>query len=200
MAKVSVRNLSFLDWRDLNLTVEENEIVSVFGESGSGKSLFLRALADLIPWEGSIKLDDESCLDTEPAMWRKKVAYIPTEILWWSDTVSEHFENGIRREDLDRLGLAEEALSWSPTRLSMGERQRLGLLRALDREPEALLLDEPTANLDSNSTRAVEELVCEYVRDRSACAVWVSHDESQLSRIASHRYRMADKELRADST
>ena len=194
-----MRNLSFLDWQALDLTVEASEIVSIYGESGSGKSLFLRAMADLIPWDGSIKLDGENCLDTEPAVWRKKVAYIPTEILWWSDTVSEHFENSVRREDLDRLGLAEDALNWAPTRLSMGERQRLGLLRALDREPVALLLDEPTANLDSNTTKAVEDLVCEYVKDRSACAIWVSHDESQLSRIAHRSYRMAGKSLMEDS-
>jgi len=190
-----VQHLSFLDWKELALSVSEGEIVSIFGKSGSGKSLFLRAVADLIPWEGAIVLDGVSCLEIDPPLWRRQVIYLPSEVLWWSETVSEHFESEPNGGLLRRLNLANESMDWAPTRLSMGERQRLGLLRALDRQPQVLLLDEPTANLDEEATQAVEGIVREYVEERSACAIWVSHDQEQVGRVASRVFRMEDRKL-----
>lgn len=190
-----MQHLSFLDWKELALSVSEGEIVSIFGKSGSGKSLFLRAVADLIPWEGAIVLDGVSCLEIDPPLWRRQVIYLPSEVLWWSETVSEHFESEPNGGLLRRLNLANESMDWAPTRLSMGERQRLGLLRALDRQPQVLLLDEPTANLDEEATQAVEGIVREYVEERSACAIWVSHDQEQVGRVASRVFRMEDRKL-----
>jgi len=190
-----VQHLSFLDWKELALSVSEGEIVSIFGKSGSGKSLFLRAVADLIPWEGAIVLDGVSCLEIDPPLWRRQVIYLPSEVLWWSETVSEHFESEPNGGLLRRLNLANESMDWAPTRLSRGERQRLGLLRALDRQPQVLLLDEPTANLDEEATQAVEGIVREYVEERSACAIWVSHDQEQVGRVASRVFRMEDRKL-----
>jgi len=195
VASIRVQHLSFLDWKELALSVSEGEIVSIFGKSGSGKSLFLRAVADLIPWEGAIVLDGVSCLEIDPPLWRRQVIYLPSEVLWWSETVSEHFESEPNGGLLRRLNLANESMDWAPTRLSMGERQRLGLLRALDRQPQVLLLDEPTANLDEEATQAVEGIVREYVEERSACAIWVSHDQEQVGRVASRVFRMEDRKL-----
>jgi putative ABC transport system ATP-binding protein len=90
---------------------------------------------------------------------------------WWGECVGEHFETAINAAWLKQLGLPEEALDWQVSRCSTGERQRLALLRTLMQNPAALLLDEPTGNLDQDSTLRVEELLADYRRQRqSACS------------------------------
>ena len=197
MATLRAQNLGFLDWRDIDLSIGPGEIVAVYGKSGSGKSLLLRALADLIPWEGSVTLDGTACQSYAPESWRRKVAYVPAEILWWESVTRDHFERPIQSGYLERLNLPESCLDWEPSRLSMGERQRLGLLRALNRQPEVLLLDEPTANLDAEASSAVEELACDYLENEveGGCAVWVTHDEAQRARLAKKAYVMEEKQL-----
>jgi tungstate transport system ATP-binding protein len=83
---------------------------------------------------------------------------------------------------LDRVGLAD--LAERPARrLSGGEQQRLALARALARDPEILLLDEPTANLDPTATRAVEEIVLK-AAESGVKIVMASHDLGQVRRLA----------------
>jgi hypothetical protein len=76
------------------------------------------------------------------------------------------------------------AMSWEVARCSTGERQRLALLRTLMQAPAALLLDEPTGNLDQESTQRVEGLLTGYQRQRQAALLWVSHDPGQIERVA----------------
>jgi ABC-type iron transport system FetAB ATPase subunit len=82
------------------------------------------------------------------------------------------------------LGLPAEALGWQISRLSTGERQRLALLRLLAMGPSALLLDEPTANLDADNGLRVERLIRAYADEHQAPVLWVSHDAAQRQRIA----------------
>ncbi|RUA22663.1 ATP-binding cassette domain-containing protein [Billgrantia gudaonensis] len=78
---------------------------------------------------------------------------------------------------------------WSVAHLSSGEKQRLALLRAVSRSPSALLLDEPTANLDDATARRVEAWLRERIRVRGWPAVWVAHDMAQIARVADrHAY------------
>ena len=190
-----IRNLSFLDWTDLSIEAQPGEVLAIMGESGSGKSLLLRAVADLIVSEGEVSLDDSLCDSMEPTAWRTSVGYMPAEVLWWEESVGEHFVGQPSAAALERLGLKEECLSWRPNRLSMGERQRLGLLRLLDRKPKALLLDEPTANLDGAAAEKVESLLLEYIEEHRTPTLWVTHSEEQAKRVASRVYRFADKRL-----
>lgn len=192
---LKLHDISFLDWEPLALEVAPGEIVCLQGASGSGKSLLLRAVADLIPHQGDAFLDGEACSAMPPTTWRRRVGYLPAETLWWEDFVGAHFLNTPPNESFERLALDAACIEWEVTRLSMGERQRLGLLRLLDREPKALLLDEPTSNLDDVSARAVESLLREYIATHQAPALWVSHDREQAERIGQRIFKMEARRL-----
>ena len=183
MPRLRVRDLVYHGRRLAALDVAPGECVCVVGPSGSGKTLLLRSLADLDPHEGSVALDDTECGGIAAPQWRRTVGLLPAESQWWYDTVGEHFPDGAPAY-LDALGFADDPLPWQIARLSTGERQRLALARLLTNEPQALLLDEPTAALDAENVARVEDLIATYRRERSAPVLWVSHDARQVERIA----------------
>lgn len=191
--------LQFLDWQPVTMEVGAGEMACVRGGSGSGKSLLLRAIADLIPHSGKARLGACQREDLRAFEWRRRVGYLPAEIHWWEESVGDHFLNAPDVDKLAELDLDLGCFDWHPHRLSMGERQRLGLLRLFDRGPEALLLDEPTSNLDELTTTRVESLIFDYARVNMAPVIWVTHDEAQASRVGPRRYLMADKQLRAEA-
>ena len=165
------------------------QCVGLSGESGSGKSLLLRAVADLDEHRGEVSLDDVNVNDMSAPQWRKKVAMLPADSQWWFDTVGEHFEQ-VDKALLDRLGFNEDTLRWIISRMSSGEKQRLALLRLLANKPSVLLLDEPTANLDKTNTLLFESIVQDYLKQHNACAIWVSHDLEQLKRVAALNFKL----------
>lgn len=183
----------------LDLRIGAGECVSLRGASGSGKSLLLRALADLDPHAGEVWLDGVACSAMPAPQWRRKVVLVAAESQWWHARVGAHFPPGFERARLAALDLPGEALDWEVTRCSTGERQRLALLRALALQPAALLLDEPTAHLDADSSARVEALVADYRRDRAAAVLWVSHDARQAARVASRRLVLREGRLEADT-
>lgn len=169
-----------------DLTVEAGTCVGLAGPSGIGKTLLLKAIADLIPHTGEVRLDGIGHHEIPAPVWRRRVALLPATPTWWHDTVRGHFPAepfpaGMGPAD---LGLPADVLGWGVARLSAGERQRLGLLRLLAREPACLLLDEPTANLDARTTRKVEAAVARYVEKAGAPTLWVGHDADALGRVA----------------
>ncbi len=171
------------------LTIEQSQCLCVRGASGAGKTLLLRAIADLDVNEGEIRLDGISRDEMSGPQWRKKVAYLPAESHWWADTVGDH-QSCWPMQLLQELGFTEAVLKWRVSRLSSGERQRLALLRLLGNQPSMLLLDEPTANLDQQNTLAVEAVVSNYLRHHPAAAIWVSHDRNQCRRMGSRTANM----------
>lgn len=153
------------------------------GASGVGKTLLLRALADLDVNQGRVSLDGRAREDYGACEWRARVMLVASESAWWAPKVGDHFAR-LDTALLEKLGLRAESMDWAVERLSSGERQRLALARALVNRPEVLLLDEPTANLDADSRRRVEQVVGDYRRDTGAGVLWVSHSREQLQRVA----------------
>jgi ABC-type iron transport system FetAB ATPase subunit len=170
------------------------ECACLSGPSGSGKSRLLRAIADLDPHEGSSVLDGRSCSDFPPQQWRLEVGLLPPQSAWWAELTRDHFSDP-SPELLSDLGLAAALLDRPVRLLSSGEKQRFALLRLLANRPTVLLLDEPTANLDPESTERVEKLVRQYLDQTPATALWVSHDAEQVGRIGSRCLRMSAGKL-----
>ena len=182
----------------VSLSAAGGECVAIRGASGSGKSLFFRAIADLDPNEGSVYLNDQSREDMPAYEWRRQVALVPAETGWWADRVGDHFVAGSGVEDLlEAVGLPD-ALGWEVSRLSTGERHRLGIVRALQAGPRVLLLDEPTAALDAGMTAAVEGLVQQQLSN-DVCVLMVTHDPEQAGRVAHRCMTMLDGRLQSDS-
>jgi ABC-type iron transport system FetAB ATPase subunit len=180
------RDLRTLHLGPFSFEVAAGACLALSGPSGSGKTLLLRALADLDPHAGAVELDGTAQADCSGPEWRRRVGFLPAESHWWAPRVGDHFRSpaDALRSELEHFGLDPACFDWEVERLSSGERQRLALLRLLDIGPQALLLDEPTANLDTDSGAAVEARIAEYRKERGAAVVWVSHDAAQRARVA----------------
>lgn len=171
----------------IDLTLGHRGITIIMGANGAGKSLFLRLLHGLIaPDAGHVAWNG---LRPEEAMARQALVFQKPVLLRRSVIDNVVFVLKARGMDraratglLEQVGLAHKARQ--PARaLSGGEAQRLALARALATEPEVLFLDEPTASLDPESTRAIEAIVTEVSR-RGTRVLFVTHDIGQARRLA----------------
>ncbi|MFT8719154.1 ATP-binding cassette domain-containing protein [Acetobacter sp.] len=164
--------------------VQPGECLAITGASGSGKSVLLRLLADLDPYQGAVLLNGENSQTVPGAVWRQRVAYFPAEPGWWSERVADHLPDTPEvRVLLDDLGLPDRILTAEIRTLSTGERQRLALVRGLLHRPQVLLLDEPTSALDPEATARVESLINRY-KQEGAAIILVSHNTAQTDRMA----------------
>ena len=165
---------------------------AITGPSGSGKSLFLRMIADLDLNEGKVWLNERERGSMPAPQWRRQATYVSAESGWWADRVIEHFDVNRRSQVAAlaaRLGLRPDLLDAPVAQLSTGEKQRFSLVRALLPSPPVLLLDEPTGPLDEESVAKVEALL----RERKATGtsiLLVTHDPNQAERLGDQRYRM----------
>lgn len=192
MPDLRLENLSIGSLENVSITVSAGEVVCLSGRSGSGKSRLLRAVADLDAHGGSVWLGDTRQCAVPGHQWRRQVMMVPAESQWWAERVGDHFPVDVDAGShttlpLADLGLDESALEWSVSRLSSGEKQRLALLRAMALNPAALLLDEPTANLDADSVSLAERWLIREIAHRQLPVLWVAHDRDQIRRVA-HRH------------
>ncbi|MFO7991047.1 MAG: ABC transporter ATP-binding protein [Thermoplasmata archaeon] len=160
---------------DIDLDVREGEILSLIGPNGSGKSTLLRCLNGLLePKKGSIRLDGEEVSQYDPLELSRKIAYVPQiEVKGFPKTVFDTILMGRRpymswkpsKKDLESvnemieiMGMQNYALR-DINKLSGGQRQKVFIARAIVQEPDVLLLDEPTSNLDLKHQLEVLDLI-----------------------------------------
>jgi lipoprotein-releasing system ATP-binding protein len=188
---VAARQLRILS--DIELSLDSNDALSIIGPSGSGKSTLLYALGTLEPpTSGEVTLD--GCnpyeLDEKSAaeFRNRKIGFVfQDHHLLPQCTVMENvliptlvappdrFVEGRARDLLEQVGLSSRT-GHHPHELSGGEKQRVALARALIMQPRLLLCDEPTGNLDRDSTEAVASLLLELHRIQKNILVVVTHN------------------------
>jgi len=179
----------------IDLTASSGEIVLIMGPSGSGKTTLLTMIAGLLrPTEGTVHVaGQEITAMTEsdlPEIRRHVVGFVfQTFNLLESLNVRENVEvaqnlagkggRGAKvaaERILADLGMGDR-LNFKPSALSAGEKQRVSIARALANDPQLILADEPTANLDSANGREVLGLLRRIAKDQQRTVIIVSHDE-----------------------
>jgi tungstate transport system ATP-binding protein len=177
------------------LDIERGEILGLVGPSGSGKSTLLRLLNFLEPpTSGTILFDGQPIPAELPLALLRRVTTVFQRPILFSRSVRENVAYGLRLrglsldgrvdETLERVGLTPFAHHLA-SKLSGGELQRAALARALVLDPEVLLLDEPTANLDPYNVGLIESIVREQNQERGTTVVLVTHNVFQARRLAS---------------
>lgn len=186
----------------VNLSIKAAQCVCLYGASGSGKSLLLRAIADLDEHHGNVYLDDIEQQTISGPQWRRQIAYLTAENYWWHETIGEHFadtSNAAFLASLHSLGLKKQLLDASINQCSTGEKQRFAILRIIQSKPSVLLLDEATANLDPETAKCVETFFINYMSQNQTSILWVSHDPEQRRRISDTHYKIQDHQLIRDN-
>lgn len=196
----------------LSLKVYPGEFVSIMGKSGSGKSTAINMIGCLdIPTKGSIFLEGRDIAtmeESELAQIRgKKIGFIfqqfnliPTLTALENVMLPMTFqgvpkEKRMRRaQDLLRLVDLSERFHHRPTELSGGQQQRVAIARALSNEPEVILADEPTGNLDSKTGKSVMEFLQSLNKKEKTTIILVTHDET-LSKVAARTEVLSDGKI-----
>ena len=172
----------------LDVDVEAGEFVALLGVSGTGKSTLLRVLAGLDPdITGDVEVPGQVAVAfQEPRLlpWRRVEANVALG-LRGADA------RGVARRALDEVGLADKASAW-PLTLSGGEAQRAALARALVREPDLLLLDEPFSALDALTRIAMHGLVLRLWQTHRPAVLLVTHDVDEALLLADRVLILAD--------
>jgi ABC-type iron transport system FetAB ATPase subunit len=190
---------------DVSLRLRAGEGVALRGPSGCGKTTLLRAVAGLDDAAaGEVLLDGRTPDSHGWSSFRRAVVLVAQTAPMLPGTVRENlarpfayrsapepFPAERARELLDRVSVGAQRLDQDADTLSVGQRQRVALLRAVLVEPRVLLLDEPTSALDADAAREVEELIAGE-RARGAAVLTVTHDPAQAARLADRVFDLAE--------
>ena len=179
---------------NIDLEIKRGEFLSIIGTSGSGKSTLLNLIGGLLkPTNGKIIVDNfdiSAYSDNEMANYRKKKVgfvfqsfnLIPTltalenveyPMIFSGVSSTERLKKS--EEVLEKLGLGDR-LKHNPTELSGGEQQRVSIARAIINEPEIILADEPTGNLDSKTGKGIMEVLKKINKEMGRTLIVVTHD------------------------
>ena len=199
--------------KQVSLQIRPGERWAVAGPTGAGKTVLLRSLSLLDEIEtGRLLWNDTEIDDADVPGFRSQVVYLHQRPVLFEGTVEVNlrvletlrahrdstFDRGRVLELLGTLGRDADFLSKPSGSLSGGEGQIVALLRAMLLDPRILLLDEPTASLDSGSADAIEELVNQWflADEQRRATVWVSHSVDQLGRMADKTIRLEAGEMK----
>ena len=176
--------------KDINLTIKKNEFICLQGESGSGKTTFVDLLTGLIkPTVGKI-LCDKKNIDDFYYSWKKKISYVPQNLYLFNDTIRNNIyfsQNNINlrvSKDYKKnnyfsflshklLSTLDKNVGYNGAKISGGEKQRIGIARALFKNPEILILDESTNALDNKNERIIFKILKEIKKNKTV--IFITH-------------------------
>ena len=201
---------------DVSLNIEEGSSVAILGKSGSGKSTLMHAISGLDkPQKGKVLIDGEDILRLKPRATDKfraqKMGFIFQSFFVEGgescyDNVSLALETaGVARigrkkriiEALEAVDLGDKIKSRAKD-LSGGQKPRLAIARAIVGRPQILFADEPTGNLDSATSKVIEDLLFNYCKENNATLIIVTHDED-LAQKCQRVIHIKDGKIESDS-
>lgn len=196
---------------DLNLTVEKGDIFGLLGPNGAGKSTTILMMLGLTePTTGSVMVCGINST-THPIEVKRKVGYLPEDVGFYDDmTGIENLVytaqlNGIAKEKavqkavqlLDRVGLSNDGKK-KAGKYSRGMRQRLGLADVLIKEPEVIILDEPTSGIDPSGVREFMDLIRQLSHKDGQTVLFSSHHLDQVQQVCNRVGLFSSGKLLAD--
>lgn len=194
--------------KDVSLTVERGEVLAIIGPTGAGKTTLLRLLDQLeAPTSGKVLFDGQEVVPRRRTEVRRRLGMVLQKPVVFDATVYDNVAFPLRLRKYDRKSIRDKVNAMLKTvgldgyqrrkarTLSGGETQKVALARALITDPQALLLDEPTANLDPVSLNAIEELILRFKRDNEMAIVVATHEMAQGQRLADRIAVMMNGEI-----
>ena len=199
---IEIKNLDFrygtrkLVLEKINISIKKGERIAFVGESGSGKTTLAKLLLKLyLAEKGEILIDGNNIKDIQIESLRDKIAYIPQETFLFSGSIYDNLTLGLNETNLEEViesakkAQAHDFINELPLRyntrleenganLSGGQRQRLAIARAMLKNPDILILDEATSNLDAITERALDNTINEYARDMTT--IFIAHRLSTI--------------------
>jgi molybdate transport system ATP-binding protein len=188
---------------DLQLTIEKGQFVTLFGESGAGKTSTLRMLSGLLrPDSGIIKVgetiwfDGDKNIDLKPQ--QRKVGYVFQDYaLFPNMSVRQNLEYALRKGqdkaiigELLQFAELNELEQRKPETLSGGQKQRVALARALVQRPEILILDEPLSALDLKMRIKLQEYLLQVHKRYKLTTILVSHDIGEIVKLSDNVFEL----------
>ena len=184
--------------KDINMSINKGQRIALVGESGCGKSTLVKLLLNFYDVEkGEILIDSNNILDIKKESLRERIAYVPQETFLFSGTILENLELGIEEVTMEqiveaaKMARAHDFINELPLRynthleenganLSGGQRQRLAITRAILKNPDILILDEATSNLDSITEAAIETTINDF--SKGMTTIIIAHRLSTIKR------------------
>jgi putative ABC transport system ATP-binding protein len=188
----------------LDLKVNKGELITIMGASGSGKTTLLRLINRLSEIDsGTILLNGNDIRSHVPMELRQKIGMVFQVPVTFKGSVRDNLAFGMNLwggnigiETLSKdAGIPEDLLDADAGQLSIGEKQRVCIARALANQPEVLLLDEPTSSLDALSAERIEKLLLDLQNERDLTILWVTHEKDQAERIGGRRLILKEGRL-----
>lgn len=203
-------------WKNINLTLSEPGLVSILGPNGVGKSTLMYTINKILePTEGRVLIDGEDVEEMPFKDIAKKVAYVPqssgeTFAMTVMDTALmgryPHSGYTVTKEDLEiaadclmKVHMGDYAMSMF-NELSAGQHQRVMVARGLAQEPELLMLDEPTSNLDIYHQISTMRLLRDIAHRRGIIVLVICHDLNVASRFSDRMIMFSQGRIYADGT
>ena len=215
MSLLKLENVSYCYDTDKQIKVlnnisyefEKGKIYAIVGKSGSGKTTLLSLLSGLAyPTEGKILFNGKDITEIDQCKYRSQMVGVIFQgynlllhynavdnVILSMDISGKHFENkkDVALENLSKVGLSGDKIYRKILKLSGGEQQRVAIARALSFDPEVILADEPTGNLDLGTQDEIMRIFRRLVSEQNKCVIIVTHSP-EVAACADEVYKLAE--------